>query len=150
MKAIVIFASLTGNNEEIAEYLTKQLRDHAIDTKMTEMSQTDAADLGGYDIVLMAPYTYGEGDLPEAGLDLYDDLADTVMPNVVFGVAGSGDSWYKEDFCKAVILFDQRLAETGAHRGSQPVLIDLRMEADDEGRLTAFVADILATVSKVS
>ncbi|WP_236251436.1 flavodoxin domain-containing protein, partial [Lactiplantibacillus plantarum] len=71
MKAEIIYASLTGNNEEIAEIIQNQLREHHVDTNFTEIGQADAFDLPVADLIVIVPYTYGEGDLPEEGLDFF-------------------------------------------------------------------------------
>ncbi len=42
MNASVIYASLTGNNEEVAEIVVQQLKDKGLDPELTEISQADA------------------------------------------------------------------------------------------------------------
>lgn len=145
-KANVVFASLTGNNEQVAEIIVKQLAEKGVAASLLDISQTDPSDLSAGDLLVVVPYTDGEGDLPEEGLDFYDDLAETQYPKMVFGVAGSGDKFYKEDYCKAVTDFDHQLAKTGATRGAEPLFIDLDPDEDDEKRLAAFTNDLLTTV----
>ncbi|AKP64382.1 flavodoxin [Levilactobacillus koreensis JCM 16448] len=148
MQANIVFASLTGNNEEVAEIVQRQLDAQGVTTTLTEMSQADAEDLTDGDIAVIVPYTYGEGDLPEEGLDFFEDLLDTDLSGVVFGVAGSGDSWYGDDYCKAVTEFDQQLAQAGATRGAQPLFVDLRPDDDDEPRLAAFTQSLMTAIAK--
>ncbi len=146
VKANVIFASLTGNNEQVAEIIVKQLTAQGVSASLNEISQQDPADLSKVDLAIIVPYTDGEGDLPEEGLDFFDDLEETQLPGVIFGVAGSGDKFYKEDYCKAVIDFDHQLAQTGAIRGVDPLFIDLEPDEDDEARLMTFTQSLFAAV----
>ena len=55
MKAEIIYASLTGNNEEIAEIIQNQLREHHVDTNFTEIGQADAFDLPVADLIVIVP-----------------------------------------------------------------------------------------------
>lgn len=146
--ASVIFASLTGNNEEVAEWVITCLRKHQIQATQFEMSQFDQTLLETDDIAIIVPYTYGEGDLPEEGLDLYDAIPTLNLSQLTFGVAGSGDEWYGDDFCRAVTLFDTRLSESDAHRGASPVCIDLRMDSKDQVRLAQFVTILVETLKR--
>ena len=149
MQAEIIYASLTGNNEEIAEIIQNQLREHHVNTSFTEIGQADAFDLSTTDLIVIVPYTYGEGDLPEEGLDFFDDLQDVDLSGTVFGVAGSGDSWYADDYCKAVVEFDRQLETTGATRGIQPLFIDCHPEEADERRLADFTASLIQTATQL-
>lgn len=149
MNATIIYASLTGNNEEVAEIIQKQLQAQGVQTQLIEISQADAFELSSADLAIVVPYTYGEGDLPEEGLDFYEDLLDADLAGVVFGVAGSGDEWYADEYCKAVTEFDQQLAGTKATRGAQPVFIDLHPEAEDEQRLAAFTTNLIQTATQL-
>ncbi|MTV82190.1 flavodoxin domain-containing protein [Secundilactobacillus folii] len=143
--AAVIYASLTGNNEEIAEYLVTQLRQLNVDAQQIEMSTCKVTTLQQVNLAVIVPYTYGEGDLPEEGLDLFDELGQLQLPHLIFGVAGSGDEWYGENYCRAVTQFDQRLQTTGATQGAIPLFIDLRMTEDDQKRLRTFARKLVAT-----
>ncbi|MGV8032971.1 flavodoxin domain-containing protein, partial [Mycobacterium kansasii] len=62
----------------------------------TEISQTDAAEFEQADICVVCAYTYDEGSLPDEGLDFYEDLQTLKLPGKIYGVAGSGDTFYGE------------------------------------------------------
>ena len=57
-------------------------------------------------IAIVATYTYGDGELPDEMMDFYEDLADLNLNGKIYGVVGSGDTFYDE-FCKAVDDFDR-------------------------------------------
>lgn len=148
MNASVIYASLTGNNEEVAEIVVQQLKDKGLDPELTEISQADAEDLEDDDLIVIVPYTDGEGELPDEGMDFYDDIQDLDLTGKVFGVTGSGDTFYGDDYCKAVTYFDKQIAGTGATRGAEPLFINLQADYEDKKHLDAFTDSLLKSVSQ--
>lgn len=117
MKALVVYATITGNNEDVADIITDALEDLNVDVEETEITMADPADFNDVDICVICPYTYDEGALPEEGLDFYDDLQEEQLNGKVYGVAGSGDTFYGDDFCVAVDKFGEALDKTGASKG---------------------------------
>lgn len=143
-KAKVIFASITGNNEDIADIIAEELEQHDVSVDVLDMAQTDVTELADCDICVICPYTYDEGSLPDEGLDFYDDLAEEQFPNLTFGVAGSGDEFYGEYFGVAVDKFAAALAQTGATKGAENVKINLAPDSsEDIERLTQFVEQLI-------
>ena len=57
--------------------------------------------------------------LPDEIVDFYEDLASLDLTGKIYGVVGSGDTFYDE-FCKAVDDFDRAFAATGAEKGAEP------------------------------
>ena len=146
-QAKVLFASITGNNEEIADIVAEALENNGIATEVDDISMVEVSEILDYDICVICPYTYDEGSLPDEGLDFYEELADTDLNGLVFGVAGSGDTFYGDDYCKAVIDFDQQLAQANGTRGAAPVMINLAPDEDaDIQKLDAFAAELAAKV----
>lgn len=143
MKAVVVFATITGNNEDVADIVTDALEDHEVDVDEQEIDMADVDDLKDADICVICPYTYDEGALPEEGLDYYDDLQDTDLKGKVYGVAGSGDTAYGDDFCVAVDEFGKALADAGATKGSDNVHINLAPDEDDIKKLDQFVDELV-------
>lgn len=43
-KALVVYATITGNNEDVADMVTGALEDLGVDVEMTEMTMADVAD----------------------------------------------------------------------------------------------------------
>ncbi|GEK28272.1 flavodoxin [Furfurilactobacillus siliginis] len=144
MLATVVFATITGNNEDVADIITEALEDADLTVQEVEISQADPADLLKSDITIIVPYTYDEGALPEEGLDYFDDLSELDLTGKVFGVAGSGDVFYGDDYGVAVDRFDERLASTGAIRGADKIKINLAPDKDDIKHLDQFANDIIA------
>lgn len=145
LKAHVVFATITGNNEDVADIVTEGLEDLGLDVTQTEISQTDPQDLTNADICVVCAYTYNEGHLPEEGLDFFEDLADLDLSGKVFGVAGSGDIFYEEFFNTAVDDFINQFKKTNATQGFEGVKINLEPDEDDIAKLDEFAAGLVKT-----
>lgn len=144
--ALVVYATITGNNEDIADIVAEALKDQGVEVEETEITMADAADYNDVDICVVCPYTYDEGALPDEGLDFYDDLQEEDLSGKVFGVAGSGDTAYGDDYCKAVDKFDAAFQQSGAKRAAGPVHINLAPDKDDIKTLDDFAAQLVNAV----
>ncbi|WP_195701800.1 flavodoxin [Companilactobacillus futsaii] len=140
-KVKIVFASITGNDEDIAYVLTEKFEELGCEVDMSEVSQTDAADFEDSDICVVASYTYDQGIVPDEALDFYDDMQDLDLSGKVYGVCGSGDTFY-EDFCRAVDELGKIFEQVGAIRGAQSVKVELDPEQDDIDNLDHFAESI--------
>ena len=143
--AKIVFASMTGNTEEIADIVADKLRELGLDVDVDECTTVDASDFLEADLAIVATYTYGDGELPDEMMDFYEDLADLNLNGKIYGVVGSGDTFYDE-FCKAVDDFDRVFIATGAEKGSECVKVDLSAEEEDIERLEQFAEELAAKV----
>ena len=150
MKALVVYATITGNNEDVADIITDALEDLNVDVEETEITMADPVDFNDVDICVICPYTYDEGALPEEGLDFYDDLQEEQLNGKVYGVAGSGDTFYGDDFCVAVDKFGEALDKTGASKGAENVHINLAPDEDDIKKLDAFAKQLVEKAAKTN
>ncbi|WP_424554604.1 flavodoxin [Streptococcus agalactiae] len=144
--AKIVYASMTGNTEEIADIVADKLRDLGLDVEVEECTMVDAADFEDADIAIVATYTYGDGDLPDEIVDFYEDLAEVDLSGKVYGVVGSGDTFY-DYFCKSVDEFEAQFALTGAQKGADCVKVDLAAEDEDIENLEAFAEKIASKLN---
>ncbi|MBS0936842.1 flavodoxin [Lactiplantibacillus plantarum] len=144
--AKVIFATITGNNEDVADIITEKFEKLGVDVAKEEISQADATEFNDVDICVVVPYTYDEGALPEEGLDFYEDLQDLDLTGKIYGCAGSGDTFYDDDYCRAVTDFSDALKKAGATQGAKDLFVNLAPEADDVKALDAFTEQLVAKV----
>ena len=144
--AKVIFATITGNNEDVADIITEKFEKLGVDVAKEEISQADATEFNDVDICVVVPYTYDEGALPEEGLDFYEDLQVLDLTGKIYGCAGSGDTFYDDDYCRAVTDFSNALKKAGATQGAKDVFVNLAPEADDVKALDAFTEQLVAKV----
>ncbi len=145
--AKIVYASMTGNTQEIAEIVQEALEDRGVSTELTEITQAVASDFNDADICVVAAYTYSdgaEGLLPDEGIDFYDDLKELDLTGKVYGTTGSGDRFY-DDFATAVDMFDAAFATTGATKGADGLKIDLAAEEEDIAHLEAFAQKLIDT-----
>ncbi|WP_175265208.1 flavodoxin [Lacticaseibacillus nasuensis] len=143
--ARIVYASMTGNNEEIAGIVEEELEKYGVTVTTTEVSQAMAEDFQTVDICIVATYTYsdvGDGVLPDEAVDFYEDLQELDLTGKVYGCCGSGDKFY-DDFATSVDDFDHAFAATGATKGAPSVKIDLAPEDDDIAALEAFTKAIV-------
>ena len=84
--------------------------------------------------------SFGENYLQEA-LAKVEDLQDLDLSGKIYGVVGSGDTFY-DYFCKSVDEFEEQFALTGAIKGADSVKVDLAAEDEDIDNLEAFAEAI--------
>lgn len=141
--AKIVYASLTGNTEEIADIVAEALENLDIEVEQEECSQVDASDFSDADICIIATYTYGDGELPDEIVDFYEELQEVDLKGKIYGVVGSGDTFY-DLFCQSVDDFEAAFEKTGATKGATAVKVDLAAEEDDIVNLEAFAKEIAA------
>ena len=137
----IVYASMTGNTEEIADIVGNKFEELGHTVDIDECTTVDATDFEDADVAIVATYTYGDGDLPDEIVDFYEDLADVDLEGKIFGVVGSGDTFY-DYFCKSVDEFENQFALTGAVKGADSIKIDLAAEDEDIEKLEAFAETI--------
>ena len=75
-KIIIIFASMSGNTEEMANTIAEgitEISDVSIE-KVDIMDGPEASMLEDYDGIILGAYTWGDGELPDDFLDFYEDM----------------------------------------------------------------------------
>ena len=113
----IVYASMTGNTEEIADIVGNKFEELGHTVEVDECTTVDAA-----------------------------DFADVDLTDKIFGVVGSGDTFY-DYFCKAVDEFEAQFALTGATKGTDSVKVDLSAEDEDIANLEAFAETISEKVN---
>lgn len=140
--AKIVYASMTGNTEEIADIVAEAMENLAIDVEINECTQVDPEDFSDADICVVATYTYGDGELPDEIVDFYEELQEIDLTGKIYGVCGSGDTFY-DDFCKSIDDFDEVFTKTGAIKGADSVKVDLAAEEEDIQKLEAFAKKLV-------
>lgn len=148
-KALIVFASMTGNTEDIAVLAGEKLKKLGVAVEVEEAMQVEAEEFLEADICVVATYTYGtEGELPDEILDFYEDLEELDLSGKIYGILGSGQDFYKY-FCRAVDFFEEQLDTARATRGSDSLKFELNAQSEeDEAKVENFAKELLAAYQK--
>lgn len=131
MKAQIVFASMTGNDEDMAEILEENLQDAGFDVKNIDVSFADATSYLDADLCVMVTYTYGEGVMTDELKDFYDQLITLDLSGKKFAVMGSGDKTYKDHYCENVDDFEKAFIKCDAVEVAKPVKIENAVDDED-------------------
>ena len=123
MKTLILYASMSGNTEAIADLIEESFKSEGIQVDRLEALDADASDMLTYDTILLGAYTWGDGELPDEFLDIYDEMEQMDLSGKKMAVFGSGDQAY-EHFCAAVDLLEERIVE----KGGELVMEGLKIE----------------------
>ncbi|QKY70037.1 flavodoxin domain-containing protein [Lentibacillus sp. CBA3610] len=94
-KVLVLYASLTGSTEIMAEEMTNHLKEkgHDVEHKSFDLDPIDAQRLEEFDSILFGSYSWDD-DIPFEVEDFYFDMDDVDLTGKTVGVFGSCDTYY--------------------------------------------------------
>lgn len=93
-KVLLVYASMSGNTEAMADLIEKGLLEGGAEVDRHEAMDVDAALFNDYQHMIFGAYTWGDGELPDEFLDIYDDMEGMDFTGKTFAVFGSGDTSY--------------------------------------------------------
>ena len=121
---LMVYASMTGNTEELAEWIAEGIRKAGGSVDVKDILEADVTDLHKYDGILLGAYTWGDGELPDEFLSFYDEMDLINIAGKKAAAFGSCDSSY-EHRGGAVDLLIAKLKELGADVVQDGLKIDL-------------------------
>jgi flavodoxin I len=107
MKIAIVYTSVTGNTQELAEELFRLLKSKSVDVTMYRIDEFEPSHLRKYDAVAIGTYTWGNGEIPKEMWGLYQAF-ELLKMDITTAVFGTGDSFYP-NFCGAVDQFRDML-----------------------------------------
>ncbi len=134
-KVLVVYASMTGNTEEMAESIVQGVKDAGVEVVSKEAFDAAPEELNDYDGIIIGAYTWGDGELPDEFLDFYEGMDGLDLSGKKAAVFGSGDTSYPI-YCGAVDTIEQKLRELGAEivTGSLKFEYDATEEEKEQGK----------------
>lgn len=140
----VIYASMSGNTEAIADIIAAVLKEqnHDVDV-MDILTVQSATELLNYDLTFIGMYTWGDGDYPDECLDLIEEIEQLDLGDHPFAIFGSGDTSYPE-FCGALDQLKKLIEAQGGKTLGDPLKIEFNPEPKDESEIKKFVKETLA------
>lgn len=107
-KLAIVYASVTGNTEQLAEILQTAAQDQGLVAELYRVEEFPLSELPWLDVVLIGTYTWGSGEIPEEMHFLYQSIEKLDRKELRTAVFGTGDSFFAE-FCGAVDRFRDML-----------------------------------------
>lgn len=136
----VLFASQTGNAQNLAQKLTFELQQQNIEAEVVSMAKFKPNNLKKVEDVLIVASTNGEGEPPDNAIGFHEFLYSKRAPkldHVRYAVLALGDTSY-EFYCKTGHDFNDRFKELGA----EPLLPIVECDVDYEEPAAKWFTDI--------
>ena len=130
---LILWGSETGTAQGLAEMVEGRLKDGGASARAISMGDVKLNQLPGFNKVLIITSTWGDGEPPSNGIDLWEAFQKEKvdMSKTRFSVLSLGDTAYPQ-FCKCGKDFDAFLESQGAQRLHPRVDCDLDYEANFE------------------
>ena len=113
----ILIGTMTGTAELVAEEMQGAIEESGDwQVELLDMDGLDGSVFERPGVFLICTSTYGQGDVPDNALDLYEGMSQSRpdLSHVQFGVFGLGDSTYADTYNDGGRLFEKLLAELGA------------------------------------
>lgn len=122
MKILILYSTIYGHNLEMSKFIQQRFFPQADYLTITEFNPIMLKD---YDLLIICPCTYGNGELWPADESLASFLKKSHLAHLKFTVIGAGDRNFGQgSFANAVDIFSYLLKRTGAQEVHAPLKYD--------------------------
>ncbi|MCQ2011582.1 MAG: flavodoxin [Sporolactobacillus sp.] len=148
---LIVYASETGNTEEMAQKIAEGVKRVGIDPAVKDVLNLSASELNDYNGIMFGSFTDGMGDLPYSVEDFLDTISENDLKGKAAACFGSGDSSYGL-FAAAVDTIQEALEHCGAEIIEDNFKVELSMTKEEQGKAIqlgeSFARKILAKREK--
>ncbi|MBT4123975.1 MAG: flavodoxin [Candidatus Pacebacteria bacterium] len=123
MKTLILYGSLTGNTQYVAEQISEFLTQSGIEHEIMNANSFSVKDVLNYDLLLLGSSTWDDGILQYDFDAFFQEVQDFDFTDKKIAVFGCGDSSY-EHFCGAVDTIEKFWQEKGAIKLINSLKID--------------------------
>ena len=126
----ILYATQTGNAEIVAKKLQALAKDQDFVVSLNEMNFYNIDTFKKLKNVAIITSTYGNGEVPEMGIDFWNELKDykKKMTNLNYGLIALGDRSH-EIFCGAGRTISKKLEELDCKK----IIENLECDGDTKG-----------------
>ncbi len=126
----ILYATQTGNAETVAKKLQMLAKNQGFQVNLVEMNYHNIHTFKTLRNVAIVTSTYGNGEVPEMGIDFWEELKSSKdeMVNLRYGLIALGDKSH-EIFCGAGRAISKKLDELKCIK----VIQNLECDGDTEG-----------------
>ena len=126
----ILYATQTGNAEMVAKKLQTMAKEKGFLVNLNEMNFHNIDTFKMLKNVAIITSTYGNGEVPEMGIDFWNDLKDYKykMPTLNYGLIALGDRSH-ESFCGAGRAISKKLEQMECKK----LIKNLECDGDTEG-----------------
>jgi flavodoxin I len=140
MRLAIIYTSITGNTEAVADELYRLFHTNSVDITMYRVEEFDITNLYQFDAIAIGTYTWGNGEIPMEMQGLYYEFESLCKKDMITAVFGTGDSFYP-NYCGAVDRFRDMLY---VHTNLAATLkVELSPQNQDVYRFQRFVESMI-------
>ncbi|WP_409341821.1 flavodoxin [Paenibacillus sp. MBLB4367] len=136
-KIIVVYASMTGNTQDMAEAIAEGLREIGGEVTVKDAFDANASEFLEYDGIVLGAYTWGDGDLPDEFLDFYEEMDGLDLQGKPGAAFGSGDTSYSL-FCAAVDTIQAKLRKLGSDLKLDGLKLELSPSSEEREQCREF------------
>ncbi|WOO41388.1 flavodoxin domain-containing protein [Rubellicoccus peritrichatus] len=127
----IIFGTMTGNAEDLADRFAKRCEQENLPYSLTSADNWPMEKFQSAKRAVLIFSTWGEGEPPDDAIDfcesVYDQKAE--VAHLEYAVVGLGDTSY-DDFCGCARRLDESLKAAGATPFSERLELDIDFDDD--------------------
>ncbi|PRO65458.1 flavodoxin domain-containing protein [Alkalicoccus urumqiensis] len=137
---VIVYVSATGNTEALAGMIKQEAEASGEEVCLMPAPRLDTALLKKASVLFAGTYSWGQGEMPDAALEMAEELSTCGMSPQAAGCFGTGDTFYPH-FCGGV---DELKASLPPSFPDGPVLkVELLPQPSDRKKCRRFVEQVL-------